>query len=319
MKQYSEEEIERIMKQYKLSDEDHDRIFEDIKRIWHTDPFPVEKPKAIIIGGQTGSGKTGIIAHSIAQFEDRNVVVINSDEIKPFHPKSSEIARLYPDLYTKVTDQESNTWTSDLFEATMVGKYNLIFEGTMKNSRILGTMRRLKSLGYEVTVRGLSVCDLESMLSVLERYTAQVEKKGWGRLVVPEHHYETYRGMPETVGEIEESGVPDKIEIFRRGTHPARPVLIYSEEEPFGFENAKDAVLRGREQDIIRTLPTFEERARKINESMLARDADLEEQKILLDLLEHYRETKEGIDAQKKSLTANKKEELDTSTQGDER
>lgn len=247
MKQYSEEEIEAIKKQYKLSDEEHDRIFEDIKRIWHTDPIPVKKPTAVILGGQTGSGKTGMIAHSIEQFPDGNVVVINSDDLKPFHPKSSEIAKLYPDLYTKVTDQESNTWTSDLFEATMTRGYNLIFEGTMKNTRILGTMRRLKSLGYEVIVRALSVCDLESMLSVLERYTAQVEAKGWGRLVVPEHHYETYRGMPETVGEIEESGVPDRIEIFKRGAHPAKPILIYSQEEPFGYENAKDAVLRGRE------------------------------------------------------------------------
>ena len=66
---------------------------------------PVKNPIAIIIGGQTGSGKSGIIGYSASMFNDGNVIIINSDEIKPFHPKNNEIAQLYPNLYTKITDQ----------------------------------------------------------------------------------------------------------------------------------------------------------------------------------------------------------------------
>ena len=54
MKQYTEQEEAEIKAKYKLSQERHDQIFEDIKRIWLTDPIPVKHPKAVIIGGQTG-------------------------------------------------------------------------------------------------------------------------------------------------------------------------------------------------------------------------------------------------------------------------
>jgi len=299
MKQYTEQEEAEIKAKYKLSQERHDQIFEDIKRIWLTDPIPVKHPKAVIIGGQTGAGKTGMIGYSKSQFEDGNVVVINSDDLKPFHPQSSEIAKLYPELYTKITDQESNTWTSDLFEVTMQEGYNLIFEGTMKNTRILGSIQKLKDLGYEVTVRGLAVSDLESMLSILERYDAQVTVKGWGRLVVPDHHYETYNGMPETIGAIEAANVVDHIEILKRGPRPTEPEVIYSEQNKTRHSNARGAVLKGREEDTLRVINDFEARARAINESMVKRGASQEEQQILLDLLTHFYEVREQCSKKK--------------------
>ena len=90
---------------------------------------------------------------------------------KPFHPQIDEIARLYPQYYTKVTDQESNTWTSKLFEDARNEGYNIIFEGTMKNTRIADeAIPKLKELGYFVVVRGLAVSAIESRLSIHERY-----------------------------------------------------------------------------------------------------------------------------------------------------
>lgn len=221
-------EVEEILKEYKLSEEEHDELYDMIKRIWTADKFPVKNPIAVIIGGQTGAGKSGIISYSQKMFEDGNVVVINSDEIKPFHPKSEEIAKNYPELYTKITDQESNTWTSELFEETREEGYNIIFEGTMKNNRVADdAIENLIKRGYTVVVRGLAVCDLESRLSILERYEAQVATKGWGRLVVTEHHNQTYNGMPNTISYIEDTGKYDILEIFKRGETPDMPELIY--------------------------------------------------------------------------------------------
>ena len=195
-----------ILKKYKLTEKEHNDYYNIIKRIYTDGKVPVENPISVIIGGQTGAGKSAIIGYSTRMFEDENVVIINSDEIKPFHPQSEEIAKLYPELYTKITDQESNTWTSQLFEELRREHYNIIFEGTMKNNRIADeSISELQDLGYTVIVRGLSVCDLESRISILERYEAQVAVKGWGRLVVPEHHNQTYNGMPNTIGYIEEN------------------------------------------------------------------------------------------------------------------
>lgn len=320
-----DKEVEKILNEYKLSEEEHNELYGMIKRIWTADKFPVKNPIAVIIGGQTGAGKSGIISYSQKMFEDGNVVVINSDEIKPFHPKSEEIAKNYPELYTKITDQESNTWTSELFEETREEGYNIIFEGTMKNNRVADdAIENLRKRGYTVVVRGLAVCDLESRLSILERYEAQVATKGWGRLVVTEHHNQTYNGMPNTISYIEDTGKYDILEIFKRGETPDMPELIYGKineqsnekikksvenkkfvstiDKKYGYNSGKDAVQKYREEDYARVLPKCEERFKTIKKYMDKRKNDennkvtKEEEKTgdknFLDLMKYYQEVK---------------------------
>lgn len=310
MKEKNEEDI---FKKYKLTEEEHKNYYKIIKRIYTSGKTPVKAPVAIIIGGQTGAGKSGLIGYSTRMFEDENVVIINSDEIKPFHPKSEEIAKLYPNLYTKITDQESNTWTSQLFEELRRKHYNIIFEGTMKNNRIADeSISELEELGYTVIVRGLSVCDLESRMSILERYEAQVATKGWGRLVVTEHHNQTYNGMPNTIGYIEETGQYDVLEIFARGELPSEPTIIYSkhnEQEKekieraiskrkciskhtrkYGYANAKEAIIENRQEEYDIVIPKLKERMKIVLESMKKRNATEEEIQNILQLLNEYEE-----------------------------
>lgn len=267
---------EEILRSYKLSEEEHDKIYETIKTVMTQGKHPVEKPIAIIIGGQTGAGKSGIIGYSLKLFNDDNVVVINSDEIKPFHPKVDEIAREYPNYFTKITDQESNTWTSKLFSELRNEHYNLIFEGTMWNTRVADdAIAELMRLGYIVVVRGIAAGNLESNYSIMDRYISQVESKGYGRLVEVEHHDRTYNGMPNTIDYIQENGFYSILEIFTRGKEKiSEPHLIYSYVNPKHIEDvgtirdnpnlnlnklstlivtnlfgsAKEAVLAGREE-----------------------------------------------------------------------
>lgn len=295
-------EKEELLEKYKLSQEEHDQIYNIIKRVWTFDKNPSSDKIAVIIGGQTGAGKSGIISYSQKMFKDGNVVIINSDEIKPFHPKAEEIAKLYPELYTEITDQESNTWTSRLFEETREEGYNIIFEGTMKNNRIADeSITKLREeLGYTVIVRGLSVCDLESRMSILERYEEQVSKKGWGRMVVPEHHNKTYLGMPNTIEYIERTGKYDILEIFRRGENVGEPVLVYSKHNPEtqektqgiinnnhfvssqtqlnGHINGYQAIFDGREEDAQRVLEFYPERLKNIKRMLTKRENGLNEE-----------------------------------------
>ena len=302
------ESEEQILAKYKLSEEEHEMYYQTIKRIYTGGKTPENNPIAVIVGGQTGAGKSGILGYSTKMFDDDNVVIINSDEIKPFHPKSEEIAKLYPDLYTKITDQESNTWTSRLFEELRREKYNIIFEGTMKNNRIADeSITELKQIGYTVVVRGLAVCDLQSRLSILERYEGQVATKGWGRLVVPAHHNQTYQGMPETIKYIEENDYYDILEIYARGEVPSEPILVYSNHNKsssiltqqaiknrkyvskftrkFGFEDAKDAVAGSREEEYDMILPTSRIRLQKVMDSMNNRYASDIEKSMVMDVL----------------------------------
>mgnify|MGYP004511602927 FL=1 len=318
---------EEILKKYKLTDEEHEQYYQTIKRIYTGGKIPVNNPIAVIIGGQTGAGKSGIIGYSTKMFTDENVIIINSDEIKPFHPQSEEIAKLYPDMYTIITDQESNTWTSQLFEELRREKYNIIFEGTMKNNRIADeSITELEKLGYTVVVRGIATCDLESRMSILERYEGQVSTKGWGRLVTTEHHNQTYNGMPNTIDYIEGTGKYDVLEIFARGETPDQPINVYAthndaEKEKinlalkdkkaiskytrkFGYDSAKTAVLGAREEEYDRTVSTLQPRIKEILDSMNRRNASNEEKAIVLDLMNEY-QTK--ILKKKAELKENKK------------
>lgn len=291
----TEQEQKDLLARYKLSQEEHDKIYETIKDEWTFEKSPSEEKIAVIIGGQTGAGKSGIIQYSTKMFKDGNVVIINSDEIKPFHPKSEEIARLYPELYTQITDQESNTWTSRLFEELRQEGYNIIFEGTMKNNRVADeSITQLRDeLGYTVVVRGLCVCDLESRISILERYEGQVKEKGYGRMVVPTHHNQTYAGMPNTIEYIESTGKYDVLEIFQRGEETDSPVLIYAVCNPKteqdvvakfegkehisiqtkrnGYENGIQSILNGREENYSKVVPTCPERLKNIKKLLTAR------------------------------------------------
>lgn len=337
---YSEEEKKAILQKYKLPQNAHEYLYKIIKRIWTADKFPVENPVAVIIGGQTGAGKSGIISYSQKMFEDGNVVVINSDEIKPFHPKSEEIAKTHPNLYTEITDQESNTWTSKLFEETRRAGYNIIFEGTMKNNRVADdAIEDLRKKGYTVVVRGLAVCDLESRLSILERYEAQVASKGWGRLVVPEHHNQTYFGMPNTIDYIEKTGKYDILEIFKRGETPDMPELIYgklnedtkekieksiegkkfvsSATQKYGYKSGKEAIKEYREKDYDKVLPLCPERFKEIKRCISGKKGKLDENdkkgrdKNLLDLMKHYEEIKKKREKSKEKVEMEKDYKID--------
>ena len=318
---------EEILKKYKLTDEEHEQYYQTIKRIYTGGKIPVNNPIAVIIGGQTGAGKSGIIGYSTKMFTDENVIIINSDEIKPFHPKSEEIAKLYPDMYTIITDQESNTWTSKLFEELRREKYNIIFEGTMKNNRIADeSITELQKLGYTIVVRGIATCDLESRMSILERYEGQVSTKGWGRLVTTDHHNQTYSGMPNTIEYIENTGKYDVLEIFARGETPDQPINVYAshndlEKEKikralenkkaiskytrkFGYKDAKSAVLGARDEEYDRVIATLPPRIKGILESMEKRNASNEEKAIVLELMNECK-------AQLKKKIVNIKEIID--------
>ena len=294
------EDLETIKKKYKLSEKEHREIGEQIKKIYLFDKYPVDNPKAIIDIAPPASGKTGLNSYGCEQFKDNNVIVINSDELKPFHPKIDEIAKLYPEYYTKVTDQESNTWTSDLFDTALANGYNVIFEGTGRNARILETIKE-KMKKYHVTVRGMSVNDLNCLISILERYEYQVETKGWGRLVTLEHFYETYKEMPNTIDVIEKSNVVDEVEIYKRGILPSQPLKIYSstEQKSGRFPNAKYAVLGGRQEDEKLANQQFEEKIQNLQNMLKGKEMTEEEKVILLRILEinqEYSKKKEKIE-----------------------
>ena len=250
--------LEEVCTEYKLSEDERNEIGNKINAIMLAGKKTSEQPIAIIDIAPPGSGKTGLNGYACAQFKDNNAVVINSDELKPFHPRIDELAKKYPEYYTKVTNQESNFWTDNLFDVAVASRYNVIFEGTGRNLKLLTKMMS-KMHGYKIVVRGMAVNELNCLMSIIERYEGQVEQKGWGRLVMEDHFYKAYDEMLENIQAIEESGMADIVEVYTRSDNPSRPLRIYSSRNR-EFKDARTAVIVGRERDRKSAEQYYEEK-----------------------------------------------------------
>ncbi len=250
-----EKTLEEVCEEYRLPDSEVIRIGKVINSCMLSGKVMSQNPIAIIDIAPPGSGKTGLNGLALRELNN-NAVVINSDELKPFRPNIDELAKKYPEYYTKVTNQESNKWTDDLFDEAVKKRVNIIFEGTGRNLKLL--LKRIESLsGYKIIVRGMAVDELNCLMSIIERYDGQVKAKGWGRLVTKEHFYKAYTEMLDTIGKIETCGLVDLTEVYVRSDNPSEPTCIYSSSKR-NYENASQAVICGRNMDRKLAIENYE-------------------------------------------------------------
>ncbi len=278
-----------IKDKYKLSEEEHNKIYKEIEKEVFVNSTPQDEPIAIIVGGQPGCGKGGVIAYTKNQVEANGkcIILITTDEYKPYHPNAIEIARNYPTEYVEIVEQDAGPWTGSIMKKAIDDKHNFIFEGTLKNDRILDRIQELKQNGFNVTVRVLAVPRLESLLTVHERYEKQMEVLTYGRLISIEHHNKAYDGIPAVVDKIEKSGLCT-VEVYLRGDEIGKPVKVYSSKEKNErFPTARIALEEYRKSEGKETIKTAKTRVNKLRESFVKRNAKESELK-QLDELENY-------------------------------
>lgn len=278
-----------IKDKYKLSEEEHNKIYKEIEKEVFVNSTPQDEQIAIIVGGQPGCGKGGVIAYTKNQVEANGkcIILITTDEYKPYHPNAIEIARNYPTEYVEIVEQDAGPWTGSIMKKAIDDKHNFIFEGTLKNDRILDRIQELKQNGFNVTVRVLAVPRLESLLTVHERYEKQMEVLTYGRLISIEHHNKAYDGIPAVVDKIEKSGLCT-VEVYLRGDEIGKPVKVYSSKEKNErFPTARIALEEYRKSEGKETIKTAKTRVNKLRESFVKRNAKESELK-QLDELENY-------------------------------
>lgn len=278
-----------IKEKYKLSEEEHNKIYKKIENEVFADSTPSDKPIAVIVGGQPGCGKGGVIAYTKNQVEANGkcIILITTDEYKPYHPNAIEIARKYPTEYVEIVEQDAGPWTGSIMKKAIDDRHNFIFEGTLKNDRILDRIKELKQNGFNVTVRALAVPRLESLLTVHERYEKQMEVLTYGRLISIEHHNKAYDGIPAVVDKIEKSGLCT-VEVYLRGEEIGKPVKVYSsKEENERFPTARIALEEYRKLEAKKTAKTAQMRLERLRESFIKRNAKESELK-QLDELENW-------------------------------
>lgn len=210
---------------YQLSPEDHQRIYQELLyREIECSTNPVEHPSIVILGGQPGCGKSGMIELSEEEYPNRNVVIINGDDYRSAHPKSDEILRLHEIDYAKLTDSDGREWTKNLFSHAIETRRNIIFESTMRNDEpICSTIKYLIDREYQVKIRVMAVSEKESLLGIYQRFEAQKEFKGFGRMTPIESHNAAYTGILQTISRIESEKLFHSLQVYNRNHD-----LIYS-------------------------------------------------------------------------------------------
>lgn len=260
------QDIEKIKKQYKLNEEEFEEMYQNARKMIFGNARTYENPTAIIIGGQTGAGKGGIDVYSKQEFKNNNLdsVVIDVDVYRMLHPKANEIITKYPTMYTEITGQETSPIAKRILAEAIEKGYNFIFEGTMRNIEVLETMKNMPKCFTKI-VRVIATSPQESLLTAFERNEAQIEIIGYGRFTNVDTHNTSCQGVADTLKIVEESGVPDRIQIFTRGKDIVSPDLVYdSQKDNNEFNSAYETLIQYREINGKNMEDTIEERLKLI-------------------------------------------------------
>ena len=201
---------------YKLSEEEHERILNNIMQDVFKGAKKSERPTIFIMGGQPGAGKSTLINRLINSDEGRECLIINADEYRTYHPKIKEIYEKYPDDLAAITDMDVRDWTQRIFAKAIENRNNIIFEGTMRTNQICNTIKDLHQKGYDVNIHVMAVNFFESKLSTYSRFEEAVRAGGMPRHTPPEAHDETYDKMLDTLQQIEDEGYFNRITIHGR-------------------------------------------------------------------------------------------------------
>lgn len=204
---------------------------------------------AIVLGGQAGAGKSSIVAEVKRKFKDigRRIVVIDDDCYRKFYPYSQEILENCPEYYTEITATATTVITPKILKFASESGYNFIFDGTMKNTRIINTMKTWEN--YDIYVCVMATCGERSLLSTAIRNAELRNSGNEGRLVEQENHWEMYHGVPDTLRHIEqdEPELVKQITIFSRTNNPLYPREVYSSK--YNNEKASNMLEILREKD----------------------------------------------------------------------
>lgn len=245
---------------YQLPQKTHDSIYAKIEARAFEATQSHDRPTAIILGGQPGAGKSGLAEMSKADFAAHDVVPVNVDELRYYHPMRRAIQRAEEHRFAELTDPHARAWAKQLFDTAIDTRRNIIFEGTMRDGGpICATMRRLQDIGYHVVVRTMAVSERDSIAGIFRRFEEQKASRGFGRWSPLEVHNDAYLGVPFTMQRIELEKLAHRVEVFnRRGT-----VLYGNKRETSGEWHTQPSAARVIEHERERPASSLQLRQRE--------------------------------------------------------
>ena len=260
-----DEPTKKLMKEKLLSDEEYLRTFFFVMAITFYNKKRVENPQIKIVAAQTGSGKSNLTAKLLR--EDENYIFVDSDKYKHFRYDAKDIANEYQVLYPFLTGPDGYDHADNIYESAPSknkGLLNVDAEELLKNN-------------YKISVYILAVGELNSLLSVHERYELQIiHGLKTAKLTSIGRHDESYEALIPNVKEIIDDKRISRINVYIRGNlaNEYNPTQIFPSER---FCDIIEALKVVREEDNDNTKKEFKERYELVHKQMEARKAPKEQ------------------------------------------
>lgn len=236
-------------------------VLKDVRAEYFNKIIPSERPELHLVISQSGGGKSTLKR----EIMDENLIALNSDDFKRYHPLLVLLKEHAPSYLGPLTGLDSYLLRDKIFEEAVLRKIGILTEITPSKSTPLGVdVQAMEKKGYAVSAHVLAVSAENSLLGIHERY-----EKGLTGDVTPK-----LTDLPRALESI------DATEVALNNLLVARvAVKLYArrgvgvESVPSNRENAMEIFNRLRAEDAIRAIPTLDERVRAVRESMRTRNA----------------------------------------------
>ena len=177
---------------------------------------PSSLPKGFVLGGQPGAGKSNLVQKIRAEL-NRNLLVINGDEFRRYHPDFDDIQAQYGKDAPKYTAAFSGMMTERVIAKALAEGYNVSVEGTFRTADVpMKTLDDMRRHGYETAVYIQTTPAEVSWQSTLERYR-QMESLGeMPRYTDKAHHDLVVELLPKNANAVFLSGKADHFRVYNR-------------------------------------------------------------------------------------------------------
>ena len=191
------------------------KAFERLYKTYASEAYPVNDPRAVLLGGQSGSGKTTI--HRIEKEHDPNVVIINGDEFRADHPQFKRICTETGDDFVMYTQSFANAMSNALIERLSDEGYNLVIEGTLRTTDVpLASYDLLSDKGYSVELAVMATPVELSWQGTIDRYNQMLAAGIPARATTRENHDNIVNHIVSNLHELYNMRIFDNIVMYDR-------------------------------------------------------------------------------------------------------
>ena len=193
------------------------KVWDDLLDDYHL-AKPCVNPQGFVLGGQPGAGKSNLLKQ-IENNLDGNVLIINADEFRRYHPQFDEIQAKYGDDAPKHTAEFSGKMAERVLNKALTEHYNIAIEGTFRTAETpLNTLDLMKSHGYKTAVHIQTCPKSLSWQSTIKRYNAMIKAGLTPRAVDKAHHDLVCDRLPENADTVYQSGKADEFQVYSRNS-----------------------------------------------------------------------------------------------------